>query len=283
MGVSNLNNIRRRMKSITSIQKISKAMSLVATSKFRKVKVQLEANKNYKTYMNDIMEDIISSMNENNPYSIKREKGRNIYLIITSNLGLCGSYNVNVFNEAMKNVDKEEEKPIFVVVGEKGKVFFNKRDMEIETKYLEIKDEIKHEEVKNISKLLMDMYQVKEVKNVYAIYTEFISTGKQVVNTEKLFPIEIVNNEVKEQYMELEFCSDEIFEEALELYINEKLIYILLTSKTSEQTSRMTTMDGATKNAKDILDELSREYNRIRQSSITEELSEIIGGAEVQR
>ncbi|MEW9094450.1 MAG: ATP synthase F1 subunit gamma [Clostridiaceae bacterium] len=283
MGVSNLNNIRRRMKSITSIQKISKAMSLVATSKFRKVKVQLEANKNYKIYMDDMMEDIIISMNENNAYSVKREKGRNIYLIITSNLGLCGSYNANVFNETMKSIDQEEGKPIFVVVGEKGKIFFSKRDMEIETKYLEIKDEIKHEEVKEISKLLMDMYQVKEIKNVYVIYTEFISTGKQMVKTEKLFPIEMVNNEVKEQYMEFEFCSDEIFEEALELYINEKLIYILLTSKTSEQTSRMTTMDGATKNAKDILDELSREYNRIRQSSITEELSEIIGGAEVQR
>ncbi|WP_315116588.1 ATP synthase F1 subunit gamma [uncultured Clostridium sp.] len=283
MGVSNLNSIKRRMKSINSIQKVSKAMSMVATSKFRKFKIRLEANKNYKIYIDDIMKDIVSSMDENNPYITERKKGRNIYLIVTSNLGLCGSYNTNVFNEAMKNVDQEEEKPIFIVVGEKGRAFLNRRDIEVEIKYLEVKDEIQHEEVKEISKTLMDMYQVEEIKNIYVIYTEFISSGKQEVKTEKLFPIEMMNNEANERYLEFEFCSDEIFEEALELYVNEELIYMLLTSKTSEQTFRMTTMNGATKNAKDILDKLRKEYNRIRQSAITEELSEIIGGAEVQR
>lgn len=275
--------IRRRMKSVTNTQKITRAMGIVATSKLRKVRVKLEDNKHYQDYFEDIKDYIINSLEGKNLYTRENKEGKTLYLVVTSNLGLCGGYNINVVNEVTGRLSNNKEDFILMVIGKKGKSYLNKFKVPIEKEFLDISDDPELEDVNDISKLILNMYRDNSINSVYVVYTKFISTVKQVVETKKILPLEISNDINSEYDFEFETTADNILEEIIEPYINEKLLYYLLNSKVSEQASRMTAMNGATRNAKDILDKLTARYNRIRQSDITEEISEIIGGAEAQK
>lgn len=283
MAAVGLIGIRRRMKSVTNTQKITKAMGIVATSKLKKVRVKLEGNKAYNDYFEDVKNYIINSLEGNNLYTKETEEGKTLYLVITSNLGLCGGYNINVVNEAIKALTKNKENSILMVVGRKGKSYFNKFKIPIEKEFLNIEDDPELENIKDMSDLILNLYKDKTINSVYVVYTKFISTVKQEVETKKILPLQISDDIDLKYNFEFEVSPNMMLEEIIEPYINEKLLNYLLSSKVSEQAARMTAMDGASKNAKDILDKLNTQYNRIRQSAITEEISEIIGGAEAQK
>jgi len=274
--------IRRRMKSVTNTQKITRAMGIV-TSKLRKIRVKLEDNEHYQDYFEDIKDYILNSLEGENLYTKENKESKTLFLVITSNLGLCGGHNINVINEVMSRLPHNKEDFILMVIGKKGKSYLNKFKVPIEKEFLNISDDPGLEDANDISKLILNMYRDNSINSVYVVYTKFISTVKQVVETRKILPLEISNDINSEYDFEFETTADNILEEIIEPYINEKLLYYLLNSKVSEQASRMTAMNGATRNAKDILDKLTARYNRIRQSGITEEISEIIGGAEAQK
>lgn len=283
MAAVGLVTIRRRMKSVTNTQKITRAMGIVATSKLKKVMVKLEADKQYHNHFEDIKNNIINSLEGESLYTRENREGKKLYLVITSNLGLCGGYNINIVNEAISGLSNNKEDSIVMVIGKKGKSYLNKFKVPIEKEFLDISDDPELEHIKNISDLILNMYWDNTINSVYVVYAKFISTVKQVIETKKMLPLEI-NNDTDSKYdFEFEITADRALEEIIESYINGELLYYLLNSKVSEQASRMTAMNGATKNAKEILEKLTTQYNRIRQSAITEEISEIIGGAEAQK
>lgn len=283
MAAVGLVTIRRRMKSVTNTQKITRAMGIVATSKLKKVMVKLEADKQYHNHFEDIKNNIINSLEGKSLYTRENKEGKKLYLVITSNLGLCGGYNINIVNEAVGGLSNNKEDYMVMVIGKKGKSYLNKFRIPIEKEFLDISDDPGLEHIKNISDLILNMYRDNIINSVYVVYAKFISTVKQVIETKKILPLEINNNISSKYDFEFEITADRALEEIIESYINGELLYYLLNSKVSEQASRMTAMNGATKNAKEILEKLTTQYNRIRQSAITEEISEIIGGAEAQK
>ncbi|MBC2399376.1 ATP synthase F1 subunit gamma [Clostridium tetanomorphum] len=283
MASIGLIGIRRRMKSVTNTQKITKAMGIVATSKLKKSRERLDGNINYYNYVKEIKNYILKAIEGKNIYIDGNKNGKKLYICITSNLGLCGGYNVNAVNETINKLIKDKKNSILMVVGKKGKNYFNKFKINVEREFLDLGEEPDLEDMNSISNLILNMYTNKDVSSVYVIYTKFLSSVKQVAETKKILPLEVNENNDLDHNFEFEIDPQDMLENIIETYLDEELLNLLLNSKSSEHAARMTAMDAATKNAKDILDKLNTEYNRIRQSAITEEISEIIGGAEAQK
>ncbi|WP_125153355.1 ATP synthase F1 subunit gamma [Clostridium rectalis] len=281
MAATGLIGIKRRIKSVTNTQKITRAMGLVATAKLRKCRERLDENSKYHAYFEEIKDNVVASMQNKSIYIDDSKNGKNVYLTITSNLGLCGGYNINVVSETINQI-QDKNNSIVLVVGKKGKSYFNKFKINVDKEFLSVSELPDLQDVKDISNELLQMFQKEDIASVNVVYTKFISTIKQKVEVERLYPMKL-SKEVKYNNFEFEISTDELLEQMVQTYTNEKILYFLLNSKVAEQASRMTAMDGATKNAGDLLDKLNTQYNRIRQSAITEEISEIIGGAEAQK
>ena len=283
MGSAGLIEIKRRIKSVESTRKITKAMNVVSTSKLRKVRKELNGNEDYYSLCKEIVYNLASSLHEDyenlffKKSSVDLDK---LYIVITSDTGLCGGFNgnvVNTLNEAIK--DKSSSK--IVVVGSKGISYIKKYGLYSVKEYVEIPDIPTIKEVRAIYDDAVFMFKNREVGEVNLVFTEFISPMKQEVKIEKLFPIEISNESTNEFLIEPNL--EDVLSSSLDIYFKCKIRRAILHSKVSEQSARMTAMDGATQNANDILKALNLRYNRIRQGMITQEISEIVGGAEAQK
>jgi F-type H+-transporting ATPase subunit gamma len=275
--------IKRRIKSVTSTKKITKAMGLVATSKLRKCRQRLEVNKKYSTSFNETMEDILKSHEGVNIYRDGNESKKILYIVLTSDSGLCGGFNATVLSSALELVAKDKDNSSLMIVGQKGRSFFKKLNIPVVAEYVDIPDLPRVKEGRTIAEHVLSLYAKSEVGEVYILYTKFVSVLKQTVITEKLLPLGASEDDNYESYIKFEPNINEIFNSILPLYISERILNYMINSKASEQGSRMSAMDGATKNANDLLDDLNLKYNRVRQGVITQEISEIVGGAEAQK
>lgn len=283
MAGAGLLTIKRRIKSVTSTKKITKAMGLVATSKLRKCRQRLEVNDQYTTSFNETMEDILKSHDSANVYRDGNVSKKALYIVITSDSGLCGGFNATVLSSALDLVTKDKDNSSLMIVGQKGRSFFKRLNIPIVAEYVDIPDLPRVKEGRTIAEHALSLYDKGEVGEIYILYTKFVSVMKQIVVTEKLLPIGTKEDEKYESYIKFEPNINEIFNSILPLYLAERILNYMINSKASEQGSRMTAMDGATKNANDLLDDLNLRYNRVRQFVITQEISEIVGGAEAQK
>lgn len=283
MGAAGLIEIKRRINSIESTRKITKAMGLVATSKLRKVRKILAVNNNYSMLTQEIMEEVVSAL----PYeyeSIYIDNNKNaekLYIVLTSDTGLCGGFNNSVatyLNGIL--IDKKQDSKI-VVVGKKGITYLRKYGFDIEESIINIPDIPTDEEINKIYELINKLYKNGKVSEVNIVYTEFKSPIRQDPKIEKILPID--RKEEKISNYAIEPNVDIVFKNALDIYLKSKIMKCLINSKVSEQSARRIAMDGAKENADNILQELNTKFNRIRQAMITQEISEIIGGAEAQR
>ncbi|MFL0195545.1 ATP synthase F1 subunit gamma [Clostridium sp. WILCCON 0269] len=283
MAGAGLVTIRRRIKSITSTKKITKAMGLIATSKFRKVRKKLEANNKYCELFSSIANEFALEADENNIYTKGNKNNKKLYIALNSDTGLCGGFNVNVVNELNAIKLKDEEEFFLVAVGQKGKMYFKRLSYNIEAEYIDIPDVPTIREAGDIAYRALELYRSGKVGEINIIFTKFISTVKQNVIIEKLLPIEANQVEKRNFIVKFEPPADEMMENVVELHLGQKILNCMINSKVSEQASRMTAMDGATKNANELLDKLNLQYNRERQTAITQEITEIVGGAEALR
>ncbi|GAB6169227.1 ATP synthase F1 subunit gamma [Clostridium carnis] len=283
MGSAGLIEIKRRMKSVESTRKITKAMNLVATSKLRKARKELVANEKYYNLCHEIVRELMAVLPEdyNSPFFNSGVKTSDkLYIVISSDTGLCGGFNGNIAS-SLSNTIEDKSTAKIVVAGSKGISYMKRYGFDTVGEYVEIPDVPTVKEISAIYKDALYRFKKGDVCEVNVVFTEFISPIKQEVRIEKLFPIE---REVKAQGQFLiEPSVDEVLNSSLDVYFKSKLKRSMLHSKVSEQSARMTAMDGATRNANDILQSLSIKYNRIRQSMITQEISEIVGGAEAQK
>lgn len=283
MGAAGLIEIKRRIKSIESTRKITKAMHLVSTSKLRKARKELNGNEEYYNLCKEILDTVISSMPEyyENPFLKKDSKNLDkLYIVMTSDTGLCGGFNGNIANNLNEKIEDKSYAKI-MVVGGKGISYMKKYGFQTVQEYIDIPDIPTIKEVRRIYEDALYMFKNGEVSEVNVVYTEFKSPVQQNFKIEKLFPIDVKN--VKQEQFLIEPNFEEVLNSSLDSYFKSKLRRAMLHSKVSEQSSRMSSMDGATKNANDILQSLNLKYNRIRQGMITQEISEIVGGAEAQK
>lgn len=282
MGAESLVDIKRRIKSVQSTRKITSAMAMVATSKLRKCRKELVANEEYLIAAEKIIKALTSIEYEaENPYFDKNNSNQKLYIVITSDAGLCAGYNNNVVSYLQDIVGGDIYNISVITVGSKGLSYVKRAGLETIEEYIDITDIPTTKEVKVIIEKALNLYRQKIVSEVHVVYTKFVSPVNQVVMEELLLPIEKFEETVAEQIFEPDY--ETVLADSLEIYLKGKLRSIILSSKCSEQSSRMTAMNGATSNANDIISELTLRYNRIRQAIITEEISEIVGGANAQK
>lgn len=316
--MANTKDIQRRIKSISSTKKITKAMEMVAAAKMRKaieavLKTRTYANLSWQTVLN------LSEANDNNekdlhPLLTKRKKIKKVGIVlITSNRGLCAGFNSNLINKVHKSVkthmEPGKEQPEFILIGKKGllvKKYYN-YDIAAEFPKADIISEVK--EVYSISKMVINDYLSAKYDKIVLAYTDFVSASKQVPRVKQLLPVDISTQdeylgvvgedtrlgldkkfitEKKEKYLkkdkyEFDYTFEpsprEVLNEMIPRLIEVQLFQALLESNASEYSARMAAMHQATDAANDMVDELTLSYNKARQASITAEIAEISAGA----
>ena len=283
MGSAGLIEIKRRIKSVESTRKITKAMNVVATSKLRKVRKELSNSEDYHLLSEEIVNNLVSSLPDDyeNPFfNTSSNDLDKLYIVITSDTGLCGGFNGNVANKLNEIIVHKSSSRI-VVIGGKGISYMKRYGFDTEKEYIDIPDIPTIKEVRVIYDDVVRMFKNGEIGEVNIVFTEFKSPIKQEVKIEKLFPL-VIKSESSKQFL-VEPSLEDVLNSSLDIYFKSKIRRAMLHSKVSEQSARMTAMDGATRNANDILQSLNLKYNRIRQGMITQEISEIVGGAEAQK
>lgn len=281
MGAAGLIEIKRRLKSVQSTMKITKAMGLVATSKLRKSRKELSDINEYAEIAMQNLKSVAGIVDENLdiPYFSKNDSEKILYIIITSDSGLCGGYNNNVvsyFNSLVEDKNNVE----IINVGSRGSSYLSRLSYSTIAEYVDIPDVPTIKEVKTVYEKALNLFITGEVSEVRVVYTEFESPIKQVPKYEVLLPVEKEGEE--DILFDVEPNIEEVITNLLDIYLKGKLRKIMLSAKCSEQSARMSAMDTAAGNAKDIIDNLNLKYNRIRQAAITQEISEIVGGANAQ-
>lgn len=281
--MASIREIKRRKISITSTQQITKAMKLVATAKLQRAKADAESTRPYFENIHQTISSILSqAVGVSHPFLEAREGKKDLYVVITSNRGLAGGYNSNVGKMVLKAIDGNGEAKI-IAVGKKGAGYLKKRDMNIISTHHEVLDDPKYTYALQIGQEILDLYLAGEVDNVYVAYTHFQSTLVQEPQVMKVIPVhkgEFDDETDSMSVMTFEPSPEEVLAQILPKYLSSIIYGALKESVASEHGARMTAMDAATNNASDMIDKLSIQYNRARQSAITQEITEIVSGAE---
>ena len=283
-------DIRRRIKSIKNTSQITKAMQMVAASKMRKAQQAALSGRPYATLMNRVLAEVTHFAGDfSHPLMQKREGNNRAVIVVSTDKGLCGALNSNLLREAGK-FDKDTT--IYITAGRKGSQFIarTKRKLAAEFTY---KDAPLFSEARSVSKFAQDMFLKGEVSQVDVLFTNFISTLVQKPQIMQLLPVgqikgisvgvegEGATEELMRGATEFKFEPDAgaVLGALLPHYLNFQLYQILLEAKASEHSARMVAMKNATENAKQLVKDLSLEYNKIRQAAITKEILEIASAA----
>ncbi len=284
----NMQDIKRRIKSVSSTMQITNAMKLVSAAKLRKARATFEKTTEYFNFITHTIEEIFNNNSEVPPEYLagNREIKTTCYIVVTSCRGLCGGFNNNIIKEAEQDFEEDWEKPVIVAIGTKGKEYFEKRGYEIYKEYLAPPEDISFLETREISKPIIDMYDRGEIDEIVLIYTGFKNSIEQEVKNIILLPFDIQPDPdvlIHEQDVEYEPSVDAVFNYLVPKYVEMMIYSAVVESATCEHAARRLAMENATDNASDMLGSLSQYYNRARQAEITDEIIEIVAGAEAQK
>ncbi|MDR0875088.1 MAG: ATP synthase F1 subunit gamma [Clostridiales Family XIII bacterium] len=288
-----MQGIKRRIRSITSIEHITSAMKLVSSAKLRRARNIFERVQDNLRFVTDTIDDILVSVSDvPDAYILgSREIKRTCYVVVTSNRGLAGSFNANIIKEAERLIAKANapEKPLIVCIGSKGRDYFRKREHEILSEYLLAPEDVTFEEMSLITKEIVGLYDEGVIDELVFVYTAFISTMEQRAVSERLLPFEKKTADTEKSPRQLEHPVDyEPGPEAVFAYLVPKYAEIMLyrtviESAICEHAARRMAMQNATDSARDMMTSLNLFYNRARQAAITNEITEIVSGAEQVR
>lgn len=280
--MASMRDIKRRKGSVQSTQQITKAMKLVSTVKLQKAKTRAEATNPYFNYMYKTVSSMLKkSGNINHPYLTSNESDRIAVVTITSNRGLAGGYNMNVCKAVIES-DLPKENVDIYAIGAKGADILQRRGYHLAVADTEIMENPSYADAQVLCGQILDLYEKGEIGEIYLAYTHFKNTVTQEPKLMKLLPVEINETEEDAQadaMMNYEPNEEEALNMIIPKYITSLFYGALVESLASENGARMQAMDSATSNAEDIISDLTLKYNRARQSSITQELTEIIAGA----
>jgi F-type H+-transporting ATPase subunit gamma len=265
------------------MEQITRAMHLISTSKMRKAVVKYESNHVHFERVQSALKDILTHTRELvHPYVGESDGGKAAYVVIAADKGMCGGYNHNVLNLALSTMQKSRERYI-LTVGQEARAFFDRRGYMVDVEFLHVSQNPSLFNARNIAKDILELYENGLMDEVYVVYTKFISVVRQEPRVLKLLPLSISNFidiDTEIQYTAELFyhpSPKEVFDILVPQYIVGLLYGCLVQSYASEHCARMIAMENATNNAEEMIGNLTRQYNRARQSEITNEISEIIG------
>ncbi|MCR4568467.1 MAG: ATP synthase F1 subunit gamma [Pseudobutyrivibrio sp.] len=285
--MASMRDIKRRKQSVTSTQQITKAMKLVSTVKLQKARAKAEQTTPYFNAMYDTICSMLAKAGSvNNKYLSDNGSNKIGVIVISSNRGLAGGYNSNI----VKMITGAEMKPDDVklyVIGHKGGESLIHKGYEVAKDYSPVMEAPTYADAMGICEDVLEAYVNGEIGQIYLVYTHFKNTVSQIPTLMKLLPAEIAEEDVEsakatsaEALMNFEPNEEEALELIIPKYVTSLVYGALVEAVASENGARMQAMDSATNNAEDIISDLSLKYNRARQGSITQELTEIIAGAE---
>ncbi|MDJ0761884.1 MAG: ATP synthase F1 subunit gamma [Myxococcota bacterium] len=286
--MANLKAIRRRITSVKNTQKITRAMKMVAAARLRRAQETVERFRSYADLTSTILTEVAKGATEaDHPLLERRKTEKSLLVVICADRGLCGAFNGNLCRDAFKYVQESDPAPNISIIGRKAIDYFERRPVTIEKTYRDVYDNPGYEKAAEIARELADQYAKGEVDRIDFVYNEFISMMSQRPAVRQLLPV-VLPEEKNDGEDEWEVPVDFIFEpnredllgKLLPQYVEVQVYRSLIESMAAEHAARMTAMDSATKNAAEMLDNLTLIYNRARQSAITSELMDIVGGAE---
>lgn len=280
--MANLKEIRNRISSVSSTMQITSAMKMVSAAKLKKAQDAITAMRPYSDKLTQMLVNLSSSVDFENVYLSPRKVKNKLIVCITSNRGLCGAFNSNVIKKCTEIANSSDENVSFFCIGKKGGDILSKTHNVIQSNNV-VFDDLTFENISTIADKVMSMFLNKEYDSVQIVYNKFKNAATQIVTQEQYLPIE--NNKSKDDEKD---SSDYIFEPTQIEIISELIPKSLKTqlyksvrdSYASEHGARMTAMHKATDNATELRDQLKLTYNKARQAAITNEILEIVGGAE---
>ncbi len=280
----NLKDIKRRITSVTNTQQITRAMKLVAAAKLRRAQDAVTAARPYAEKVMEVMESLSMRVDpQAHPMLTRREVKNILILVMSGDKGLCGPFNSNVFKAAVEILDENEDKGIsIIVVGKKGVDFFRRRPYAVVDQFLEYGKNLDISLAQKIAEAVATMFMEEKVDQVYMVYNKFKNVVVQEPQTVSLLPTALPSVEEEERPVDYEYepSAEVALNEMLKRYMENQIFQALLESAASENGARMTSMDAATKNAKEMIESLTLIYNRARQAAITTELIEVVTGAD---
>jgi F-type H+-transporting ATPase subunit gamma len=285
-----LKAVKSRISSVKSTQQITKAMKMVAASKLRKSQDRLLQMRPYAEKLTQILNNVSASLSEENvsEYAKSREVKNVLFVIFSSDRGLCGAFNTNIYRFLRTYIPQHyasyerDNRLHFMTVGSKARDFYKRRDYELDTSYVNLFEEHTFDNVRPAAEYAMRMFKEGKYDKVVLIYNTFKNVATQIVTAEPFLPVVTENAEENEassvEYI-YEPSEDYIVEELIPQSLKIQFYKAFLESAASEQGARMTAMDQATENAGELLQQLRLTYNRTRQAAITKEILEIVSGA----
>ena len=274
--MATLRQLRTRVASITNIQSVTNAMQLVAAARMRRAQEAIAAARPYAQQLDRVLQRLSGMESLSHPLMTERVIDRTALIVLTSDRGLCGSFNTNSCRHAFNAMSPDDG---IIAVGRKGRSFFRNRNCEILNDYEDVFRDLSFASAITIAEDAVNRFLSGEVDRVMLIYNAFVSVAQQQPVSEQLLPIAPHEGEATGVYL-FEPSPEVLLETLVPRHVNFQVWRALLESNAGEQAARMRAMDNATRNAGDVIEELTREMNKERQSSITLELMDIIGGAE---
>ncbi|MDA1192286.1 MAG: ATP synthase F1 subunit gamma [Candidatus Poribacteria bacterium] len=282
--MATLRQIRRKIRSVQSIQRVTKAMRMMSAARLRKAQDALVSARPYADQLQRIIGNLIHGLTEyEHPLLERREPNRHLVIVIAADRGLCGAFNTNVCRAAMARVNELGRETPIIAVGTRAAQFFTRRNYNVIEQYTGIFNQLSYTHAVTIAELISSAYTDATYDHIEIVYNEFVSMLQQAPTTRTLLPIPTPSAEEssgEQDNVIYEPGQAVVLDGMIPKQVETQVWRSMLESQAAEQAARMNAMENATKNASEMIDDLVLERNRVRQTMITKEIAEIVGGAE---
>ena len=280
--MANLKDIRDRIKSVKSIQKVTKAMKMVAAAKMRRAQERMEESRPYSNSLAEVIQHLLQDVDRDRlPLLDAREVKRKAYVVVSADRGLAGAFNTNLLKVAQKEIDAfgKENVDLFCI-GKKARDHFKRREYNIITSHVDFWADMEFNSAITIGRSIIEHFTSGKVDEIHVVYNYFINVGRQQVKSEVLLPLVYEENNGVTHDRLYEPSKEELVSSLIPRHLNVQMWKYLLESYASEQAARMLAMENATSNSQDMIKDLTLKFNKARQAAITTEMLEIVSGAE---
>ncbi len=277
-------DIRRRIRSVKNTQQITKAMKMVSAAKLRRAQDRVIASRPYASLLRKVLGNVAAAVAADeqegqNPLLARREEKRVLLVVITGDKGLAGAFNTNIIKGAQRFFAERSGASVTLeLIGRKGRDFFRRREAKISGEQIGLAAKPAYDDMAAIARRAMEMFRNEEIDAVYVLYNEFKSVMTQRLTVSRVLPAELPEQANPVDYI-FEDSPNEMLDDLLPRYVEVEFYRALVESAAAEHAARMTAMDAATSNAADMIEKLTLYMNRVRQSSITKEIIEVVSGA----
>lgn len=282
-------DFRRRIRSVKNTQQITKAMKMVSAAKLRRAQERVIAARPYTNLLHEMLKDVAAAAKnagadgELHPLLAVRPEKRILIVVVTSDRGLAGAFSVNVAKGVQELINARPGTEIFIeAIGRKGRDYFRRRGAKVTGEHVGIVDRARFSDARNVAASVVERYANGEIDAVYVVGNEFKSVISQKLSTFRMLPLAEVDGAETAPDFIIEGDPREILRHLLPRYVETIFLRIMLESAAAEHAARMTAMESATNNARDVIDKLTLHMNRVRQASITKEIIEVVSGAQAQ-